>query len=271
MNIEKIGQRIASARKALNYTQQQLADILNVSDKAVSKWERGIGCPDISLLLPLSEALNMTIDELISGVKEQSEQERNKTLQNMITYAKDKAIENREKIYQIGYTIFSVLAILAIGIVCLVDYILTDTFTWSLISMTAICYGWLIITALFITKKNRWLKSIATACIGIFPLLYVISLSPYVDSRYLEIALPITALTDIYVFIIVWLWLKTEVDIWYKAALTVIASLPINVTANYLTTGWHLTMLVNICSTLLITTALFVIGYKKRREKEIGQ
>lgn len=265
MNIEEIGQRIACARKALNYTQQQLADILNVSDKAVSKWERGIGCPDISLLLPLSEALHMTIDELISGVKEQSEQERNKTLQTMILYAKEKAIENRDKIYQIGYTIFSILAIVAVAVVGLVDYIVSDTFTWSLICITSIGYSWLIVTVLFLTKRNRWLKSIVMACIGIFPLLYVISLSPYVDSSYMKMAFPIATIADIYIIMMAWMWLKTNIDIWYKLSITFLCSLPVNVTANYLSMGWHLTMVLNIVTTVLVACVLAVIGYRKKK------
>ncbi len=47
-------------------TQGILADKLNVTDKAVSRWERGIGFPDISTVLPLSEALNISVQELMS-------------------------------------------------------------------------------------------------------------------------------------------------------------------------------------------------------------
>ena len=72
--------------------------------KAVSKWERGIGCPDISLLLPLSEALKMSIDELIGGtVVDKSEK---KTVQNLINYTKIKAIENKERIIKISYLFY---------------------------------------------------------------------------------------------------------------------------------------------------------------------
>ena len=54
MNCEKIGKLILKYRKEKNMTQKNLADELNISDKAISKWERGLGCPDISLLIPLS-------------------------------------------------------------------------------------------------------------------------------------------------------------------------------------------------------------------------
>lgn len=67
MDAEKIGKLIQYLRKRLGYTQQELANRLSVSDKAVSKWERGIGIPDVSLLQKLSVILDVDIDSLLSG------------------------------------------------------------------------------------------------------------------------------------------------------------------------------------------------------------
>lgn len=67
MDCEKIGKLIFSLRKEIGLTQQQLADRLNVSDKAVSKWERGLGCPDVSLLPELSEVFGVNLEVLLSG------------------------------------------------------------------------------------------------------------------------------------------------------------------------------------------------------------
>ena len=53
MNYEKIGEFISSKRKEKNMTQSDLAKKLGVTDKAVSKWERGLGCPDVSLGIPM--------------------------------------------------------------------------------------------------------------------------------------------------------------------------------------------------------------------------
>ena len=69
MNNEKFGKLISEARKEKNLTQKGLAKILNVTDKAISKWERGKSYPDISLLEPLSEALNISVVELLKGEK----------------------------------------------------------------------------------------------------------------------------------------------------------------------------------------------------------
>ena len=67
MDYDKIGRLIYSLRKDKNLTQQQLADTMNISDKTISKWERGLGCPDVSLLPALSAALDINLENLLSG------------------------------------------------------------------------------------------------------------------------------------------------------------------------------------------------------------
>lgn len=67
MNRDNLGNRIALRRKELGMTQRDLADRLGITDRAVSRWERGIGAPDISLLAPLTSILKMSIDELVTG------------------------------------------------------------------------------------------------------------------------------------------------------------------------------------------------------------
>lgn len=67
MNAQKTGSLIASIRKEQNRTQQDLANQLGVSSAAISKWERGIGFPDVSLIEPLAASLGITIAELFKG------------------------------------------------------------------------------------------------------------------------------------------------------------------------------------------------------------
>ena len=63
----KIGKLICELRKEKNLTQLQLAQMMNISDKTVSKWERGLGSPDISLLKDLSNIFGIDIKDLLSG------------------------------------------------------------------------------------------------------------------------------------------------------------------------------------------------------------
>lgn len=67
MNSEKVGSFIAERRKKAGFTQQQVADKLNVSVQAVSKWEHGITYPNIELLMNLTEILGVSVDELLLG------------------------------------------------------------------------------------------------------------------------------------------------------------------------------------------------------------
>lgn len=67
-----IGKRISEYRKEINLKQEQLAEMLNVTPQAVSKWENDLTCPDISLLPELAKIFGITVDELLVGKKEET-------------------------------------------------------------------------------------------------------------------------------------------------------------------------------------------------------
>ncbi|MBQ8192575.1 MAG: helix-turn-helix transcriptional regulator [Bacilli bacterium] len=74
----KIGKLITKKRLEKKLTQSELGNLLGVTDKSVSKWERGINIPDIALMTPLSEILDLTINEILSG--EENPKEENKSV-----------------------------------------------------------------------------------------------------------------------------------------------------------------------------------------------
>lgn len=67
MDAQKTGSFIAEKRKEKNMSQRELADYLHITDKAISKWERGLSFPDITILIPLSEVLNVSLYDLLTG------------------------------------------------------------------------------------------------------------------------------------------------------------------------------------------------------------
>lgn len=85
MDLSKTGKFIAERRKLKGLTQVKLAQILNVSEKTVSKWECGNGFPDTSLILPLCNALNISANELLSGKVLSNEEYKENAEQNLIT------------------------------------------------------------------------------------------------------------------------------------------------------------------------------------------
>ncbi len=70
MDAQKTGSIICIYRKRKNLTQEKLAEQLHISAKAVSKWERGLSFPDISLLIPLSDVLDISLYDLLKGEDE---------------------------------------------------------------------------------------------------------------------------------------------------------------------------------------------------------
>ena len=67
MDCVKVGKLLYDLRKEKNMTQKQVAELMNISDKTISKWERGLGCPDVSLLPELSQIFGVSIDGILSG------------------------------------------------------------------------------------------------------------------------------------------------------------------------------------------------------------
>ena len=93
----KIGKFIADERKRKGYTQKQLSGKLEISDKTISKWERGNGFPEVSLLLPLCNELEITVNELLSGERVSEEDYRKKAEENMVNLVRE-AQESKKKI-----------------------------------------------------------------------------------------------------------------------------------------------------------------------------
>lgn len=113
MDSEKTGKFIRTIRSEKNLTQKELAEKLNCTDKAVSRWETGKGIPDISLLIPLSEALGVSVNEILNGEKievEKQIQKYEETIVNTLTDRKKQI--NRLNI--VIYILFVVVEIFAI-------------------------------------------------------------------------------------------------------------------------------------------------------------
>ena len=96
MNQEIIGKFIAKCRKEKNMTQQELADKLGVTDRAVSHWENGRRLPDYSLVKELCEILSISINELFSGEKLSKEDYKTKAEENMSKLINDNYSEKKK-------------------------------------------------------------------------------------------------------------------------------------------------------------------------------
>lgn len=118
MDLVKIGKYIVGKRKALGMTQKQLAEKLNMSDKSVSKWERGICLPDVSVYMELCEILGISINEFLAGEDIDAENVEKKSEDNIIQVTKDskKKQKNLKSILAV-VTTFAVIMVLVLGAV----------------------------------------------------------------------------------------------------------------------------------------------------------
>lgn len=97
MDQVKIGKFISDERKAKGYTQKQLSELLEISDKTISKWECGNGFPEASLLLPLCNELEITVNELLTGERISQQNYKKKAEENMVNMIKERE-ENKKKL-----------------------------------------------------------------------------------------------------------------------------------------------------------------------------
>ena len=141
MNQIKIGEFIASQRRSKNLTQAALAEKLGITDRAVSKWERGKGLPDVSIMLDLCEIFGITVNELLSGEKISMENNQ-KNEQLLLDMAKE--LERKNKAIW-----SSMLAIMIVSMTALFAGILIAAFLipegiWQLVTILGICIVFLI-------------------------------------------------------------------------------------------------------------------------------
>ena len=113
----KTGKFIAFLRKEKGLTQIALSDRLGISDKTISKWERGAGLPDVSLMLPLCEILEISVNELLSGEKMTDADYKKKaevTIMNLVQENK----ENKKRFFQsIVCGIITIIAVCSLVVI----------------------------------------------------------------------------------------------------------------------------------------------------------
>lgn len=157
-NFSKMAQFISELRKEKKLTQKELAEQLGVTDKAVSKWERGLCCPDISLLSKLSNILGVTTSELLNGEKYGApapgvEAMVEATLQYADTATKSAIAKNvRWKYVAIVSVVFLVSVFILIACISAID----SGLGWSILPLKITVFIWLaVMFGAFVMEKNK--------------------------------------------------------------------------------------------------------------------
>ena len=153
MNQTEIGKFIAKCRKEKKLTQAQLAEKLNITDRAVSKWETGKSMPDSSIMLDLCKILGITVNELLSGEKIDMESYEKKTDENLI--ALKRKDENNMTKNVIISILFSVTLLVGIMVCLICNIAISGSLTWSLIPVSSIAFAW-VITERPLSPQQSW-------------------------------------------------------------------------------------------------------------------
>lgn len=178
MNQVDIGRFIAVCRKEKNLTQAQLAEKLNITDRAVSKWETGKSMPDSSIMLELCKILGITVNELLSGERIKMENYDKRVDENLL--ALKRKDENNIKANVIFSIIFSTSLLIGIVVCIICDLAITRGLTWSLIPISSILFTWAIVFPAVMAGRRGIFRSLVISLvilsILIIPFLYVLSI-----------------------------------------------------------------------------------------------
>ena len=131
VNKERLGDFIGSERKNLGLTQRDLAARLHVTDKAVSKWERGLSYPDVTLLEPLAAALDLTVEELMA-CRRQAAKGAEETMQSLLDISRDSVRQERRRSWQRLAAVLVLLAVTA-AVVAYTQIVVTEEGYYSIV------------------------------------------------------------------------------------------------------------------------------------------
>lgn len=201
MDNGKMGQFISELRKSHQMTQKELAAKLNITDKSVSKWERGLSCPDISLLSPLSDILGITTNELLNG-------ERNgvgaanvdASIVNVLQYANKEVKSKTKSIQNICAIVFSILLLLGIIVCAICDVAIFGDFTWSLIPISSIIFTWLSFFPVIKYGGKGIVGSLIALSILLVPFLYVLNNLIKINDMILPIGIRMSVISIVYLW-----------------------------------------------------------------------
>ncbi len=142
MNQIKVAEFIQALRKEKNLTQAELAEKLRITDRAVSKWERGKSLPDASLMLDLCDILGITVNELLSGEKMSMENNNQKNEQLLLDLAKE--LEQKTKIIWTSMWAIMIVSMTALFAGIFAAAFLIPEGVWQLVTILGLCVIFLI-------------------------------------------------------------------------------------------------------------------------------
>ena len=265
MNENKIGQFIAELRKEKNMTQKDLAGQLHITDKAVSKWERGLSCPDISLLTPLADILGVTVSELLRAQKNECpSKDVIESVGHALVYAERSSQKSIASFRHILTFSFSVILLLGMFVCVICNVAVSGTLTWSLYPVSSILFAWLICVPVIRYGTKGIPGSLIAVSIFLLPFLTVLSRLIGRNNLIIPIGAKTALPSLVYLWCIYLIFSKSALRKRLAAAASFLLAIPLHLIINLLLAGILSTPFLDIWDILslsvllLCATALFL-------------
>ncbi len=267
MNQVEIGKFIAKCRKEKKLTQAQLAEKLNITDRAVSKWETGKSMPDSSIMLELCEILGITVNELLSGEKIDMESYEKKADENLITLKK-KDENNMTKNFIISI-LFSATLLIGIMVCLICNIAISGNLTWSLIPVSSIVFAWVISFPSIILGKRGIIVSFISLSVFIVPYLFLLgSLLKVKEVFSVGAVIAVTSIVFLWIIVAVFKRIKSKL---VALGTTFLSTIPYMIIVNVVLSKmidepvldvWDM---LSIFMLLILAFVSFICDYAKKR------
>lgn len=232
---KKMGAFITQLRKENKLTQKEVAEYLGVTDKAVSKWERDLSFPDISLIIPMSKLFDVSTSELLSGEKKTTavKAETAAIVEDVIVYTNHDTKMRLDKFKKIAFAVLTVSSMLGIGICFICDFSINKSLSWSYIVAVSVAFGWLLTLSFFQTKKHMIRNTYFVLSLSIFPYLFLLSLC--LDNFIIfKLGAVITVISLIGLWCIYVIFLKLQERKLSAVGVSLLVIIPISIGINYM-------------------------------------
>jgi len=277
MNNEKMGFYIATLRKSKNMSQKELAEKLNITDKAVSKWERGLSSPDISLLKPLANIFDVSIEELINGEKSDlQEKDTDTSIDTAIKYADNVVKREKRSLHNIFLLAFSAILLIGIIVCAIVDVAISQSFTWSPIPIVSVIFTFLVFAPSIKCGIKGFIFSLITFSVFVIPFLFVLNLLIESNGLIIAIGLRASIVVIAYLWIDFLLYKKLKSRVWLATAITVLLVIPVNFLINLIISLYIEQPKIDIWDImtysilLIISLTFFIVDYFTRKKTSLG-
>lgn len=275
MDENKIGQFIAELRKEKKLTQKDLAAQLNITDKAVSKWERNLSFPDITLLTSVADILGVTTSELLNGQRSETfSKDIEGTVDNALVYAEKSAKKKIASFQNILTISFSVLLLLVVIVCSICDMAISGTFTWSLYPISSSLLAWLIFVPLIKYGKKGICCSLVSFSILIIPFLYAISKIIGDSGLIMSIGIKMCLLSIAYLWCVYLIFKRLNTCKLKAAAFTLLLAIPLCLAINITLSKYISEPMFDIWDVfsfgviIIGAVVLFVIDYLRKRKEQ---